>query len=72
MFGRGLLGLMSPLQAFPFGPAPHPVGLSFLDARGMARHADAHGQAQVETLLVRQTELTCQLVDPHLLGQVVP
>jgi hypothetical protein len=63
---------MGALQAIPFGPAPHAVGLSFLDARGMARHTDAHGQAQVEALLVRQTELTCQLVDPHLLGQVVP
>jgi hypothetical protein len=72
MFGCGLLGLMSSLQTFAFGPAPYPVGLSFLDARRMARNADAHGQAQVEALLVRQTELTCQLVDPHLLGQVVP
>jgi hypothetical protein len=63
---------MSPLQAFPFGPTPHPVGLSFFDAGRMARHADPHGQAQIEAFLVRQAELACQLVDPHLLGQVVP
>jgi hypothetical protein len=45
MFGCRLFGLMSSLQTFPLGPSPHTVSLSLLDARGMARNADAHGQA---------------------------
>ncbi len=52
------------LQPITFRPAPHPVRLGFLDARGVALHPDAHGKAEVKTLLVRQTELACQLVDP--------
>jgi hypothetical protein len=37
----------------------------------MAFHADAERQGEVEGFLVLQAELSCQLVDPDLLCQVL-
>lgn len=68
--GPGLLGRLSALQAVAFCPAADAVRLRFLDARGVARNADPHGQGELEALFVSKAELSCQLVHPDLLGQV--
>ena len=61
-----LFGLDVALQTLPLGLAAHPVGLSFLDARGMALDADAEGDAEVECLLVGEAELLGELMDSDL------
>jgi hypothetical protein len=44
---RRRLGLHRTAQALGVGQAPDAVGLSILDARGMALHADAQALAEV-------------------------
>jgi hypothetical protein len=65
---RFRLRLRRPPQPFGVGQPPHAVGLSVLDAGGVALHADAQTFAEVERLLVGEPELPCQLVDPDPLG----
>ena len=61
-----LFGLDVALQTLPLGLAAHPVGLSFLDARGVALDTDAEGDAEVECLLVGEAELLGELMDSDL------
>ena len=81
LFGRGLAGAALgrlglgrghlTTKALTVGLAPDAIGLGILDARRMALDADAERLAQVECLFVREPELSCQLVDPDLLGQLL-
>jgi hypothetical protein len=64
--GLRLLGLDVALETLLLGLATHTVGLSFLDARGVALHADAERDAQVERLLVGEAELLGELMDSDL------
>jgi hypothetical protein len=69
--GGGLgLRLDLPDQALAVGLAPDTVRLGVLDRGGMALHADAERQREVEGLLVGEAELSCELVDADLPGQV--
>ncbi len=63
----GLLGLPLATQALAVRLATHPVGLSVLDGRRVALHSDPEGHAEVERLLVAQTELAGELVHADLL-----
>jgi hypothetical protein len=63
-------GLGLPDQALALSLAPDPVRLGILDRRGMALHADAERQREVEGLLVREAELSRELVDADLPSQV--
>ena len=56
-------------QPFAFGLAADAVGLRLDDARGVALHPDPQRFAEVERLLVRQPELSGQLVDADLRWQ---
>jgi hypothetical protein len=47
------------------------ISLGILDARRMAGDTDAEIQAEVQRLLVSETELASQLVYADLLGQVL-
>ncbi|CAA9211938.1 MAG: hypothetical protein AVDCRST_MAG76-134, partial [uncultured Acidimicrobiales bacterium] len=52
---------------------PNAVSLGVLDGARMALHADAEVDREVEGLLVREPELSCQLVHTDLLRrQVLP
>ena len=67
---RGLLGLLVADEAFPLGLAANAVGLRVLDARRVGLHADAEAPAEVERLLVGQSELLRELMDADLRCQV--
>ncbi len=69
--GRCLLGRRGPPEALAISLAPDAVGLGVLDARGVALDPDPQRLAEVERLLVRQTELTSELVDTDLLRQLL-
>jgi hypothetical protein len=56
-------------QAFAVRLTADSVGLSVLDRRRMALDADPQGERQVERLLVRQAQFSCQLVEADLLRQ---
>jgi hypothetical protein len=45
--------------------------LGVLDARRVALDPDAEANAEVERLLVGEAQLSCELVDPDLLCQVL-
>jgi hypothetical protein len=49
--------------------APDPVRLGVFNRRGVALHADAEHNAEVEGLLIGQPQLTAELVDADLLWQ---
>ena len=66
---RRLLGLDRTAQALTVGLPAGAVGLGVLDGRRVALHAHPEGQAEVERLLVGQSELVSELVDPDLLRQ---
>lgn len=68
---RGLLRLLVADEPLTLGLAPHAVGLRFDDTRRVALHTDAERHAQVEALLVRQAELSCELVHPDVRQNVV-
>lgn len=51
-------------------PAPDTIRLRVLDARGVAPDADAEGSTEVESLFVRESELSRQLVDADLSRQL--
>jgi len=68
VLGR-FFGLDGTTQALVVGLATDAVGLGILDRRGVTLDPDAQGHAEVECLLVRQSELSCQLVDADLLRQ---
>ena len=65
----GLLGLDGATKSLAVGLAPDAVGLGVLDRGRVALDPDAQRHAEVEGLLVRQAELTGQLVDAYLLRQ---
>ncbi len=65
----GLLGRHGATQSLAVGLPPDAVGLGVLDRGRVALYPDAQRHAEVEGLLVRQAELTCQLVDAYLLRQ---
>ncbi len=67
--GGGLLGLHRTAEPLPVSLATGAVRLGVLDRRRMALDAHAQGQAEVKRLLVGQTELMCEFVDPDLLRQ---
>lgn len=58
-------------QPFALGTAPHPVCLGFHHTRRVALHPDSERVAEIERLLVGKTELSCELVQPNLCGQVL-
>ncbi len=67
--GRWLFGLLVSDEALPLSLTTDPVGLCVLDARRMRLYPDAEVQREVECLLVRETELLCELVDADLCCQ---
>jgi len=58
------------LQAVALGTAPDAVGLGILDGGGVALHADAEADGEVERFFVGEPELLGKLVDADLLGQL--
>src|SRR5690606_621633 len=67
--GLGLFGLLGADQPVALGAAADAVSLRLLDARGVAAHADAELLAQLERLLVREPQLSGELVEPDLSSQ---
>jgi len=65
-----LLRLHGAAQAVAVGLAADAVGLGVLDGRGVALHADPELDAQVERFLVREPELSTELVYADLLRQL--
>ena len=66
--GGGLLDGGFPAQTLGVREPPDAIRERVVDARRMALHADLQAFAQLEDDLVLDPELSCQLVDPDLLG----
>src|SRR5690606_27952274 len=64
--GRRLLGLLGAPEPLAVHLAADAVGLGVLDARRVASGLDPQPDAEIERLLVRQAQLTSELVDPDL------
>jgi hypothetical protein len=58
-------------EAVALGAAAHAVGLRLHHARRVALDPDPERVAEIECLLVGKTELSCELVQPDLCGQVL-
>jgi hypothetical protein len=67
---RCFLGLDGTTEPIPVGLPADAVGLSVFDRRRVTLDADPELEAQVERFLIAEPELSAELVDANLLGQL--